>query len=34
MRAIVLDKFRFDEVHEALRVMEANEAGGKMVAVH
>jgi NADPH:quinone reductase-like Zn-dependent oxidoreductase len=26
--------FRFDEVREAHRVMEANEAGGKMVVVH
>lgn len=26
--------FRFDEIHEAHRVMEANEAGGKMVVVH
>ena len=26
--------FRFDEIHEAHRVMEANQAGGKMVVVH
>ena len=26
--------FRFEEIHEAHRVMEANEAGGKMVVVH
>ncbi|MET1026040.1 MAG: zinc-binding dehydrogenase [Dongiaceae bacterium] len=26
--------FRFDEIHEAHRVMEANEARGKMVVVH
>ncbi len=26
--------FRFDEIREAHRVMEANEAGGKMVVVH
>ena len=26
--------FSFDEIHEAHRVMEANEAGGKMVVVH
>lgn len=26
--------FGFDEIHEAHRVMEANEAGGKMVVVH
>jgi NADPH:quinone reductase-like Zn-dependent oxidoreductase len=26
--------FRFDEIHEAHRVMEANEAAGKMVVVH
>ena len=26
--------FRFEEVREAHRVMEANEAGGKMVVVH
>jgi NADPH:quinone reductase len=26
--------FRFDEIHEAHRVMEANLAGGKMVVVH
>ncbi len=25
--------FRFDEIHEAHRVMEANQAGGKMVVV-
>jgi NADPH2:quinone reductase len=25
--------FGFDEIHEAHRVMEANEAGGKMVVV-
>ena len=25
--------FRFEEIHEAHRVMEANEAGGKMVVV-
>jgi NADPH2:quinone reductase len=24
----------FEEIHEAHRVMEANEAGGKMVVVH
>jgi hypothetical protein len=40
MRAIVLEKFggldsfRFDEIREAHRVMEANEAHGKMVVVH
>lgn len=26
--------FRFDEIHEAHRVMEANEARGKMVVIH
>lgn len=26
--------FTFDQIHEAHRVMEANEAGGKMVVVH
>ena len=26
--------FRFEEIHEAHRVMEANEAGGKIVVVH
>jgi NADPH:quinone reductase len=26
--------FGFDEIHEAHRIMEANEAGGKMVVVH
>ncbi|MDB5982409.1 MAG: alcohol dehydrogenase [Pseudomonas sp.] len=26
--------FKFEEIHEAHRVMEANEAGGKMVVVH
>lgn len=26
--------FRFDEIREAHRIMEANEAGGKMVVVH
>ncbi|OZI20630.1 alcohol dehydrogenase [Bordetella genomosp. 9] len=26
--------FRFEDIHEAHRVMEANEAGGKMVVVH
>jgi NADPH2:quinone reductase len=26
--------FKFDEIHEAHRVMEANQAGGKMVVVH
>ena len=26
--------FRFEEIREAHRVMEANEAGGKMVVVH
>nr|WP_284273481.1 zinc-binding dehydrogenase [Bradyrhizobium iriomotense] len=26
--------FRFDEIREAHRVMEANEARGKMVVVH
>ena len=26
--------FRFDEIHEAHRIMEANEARGKMVVVH
>jgi NADPH:quinone reductase-like Zn-dependent oxidoreductase len=26
--------FGFEEIHEAHRVMEANEAGGKMVVVH
>ena len=26
--------FGFQEIHEAHRVMEANEAGGKMVVVH
>ncbi len=26
--------FRFDEIREAHRVMEANQAGGKMVVVH
>ena len=26
--------FRLDEIREAHRVMEANEAGGKMVVVH
>jgi NADPH2:quinone reductase len=26
--------FNFDEIHEAHRVMEANEARGKMVVVH
>jgi NADPH:quinone reductase len=26
--------FRFDEIQEAHRVMEANQAGGKMVVVH
>jgi len=26
--------FGFDEIHEAHRVMEANQAGGKMVVVH
>ncbi len=26
--------FRFDEIREAHRVMEASEAGGKMVVVH
>ncbi|MNU74142.1 Phthiocerol synthesis polyketide synthase type I PpsC [compost metagenome] len=26
--------FRFEEIHEAHRVMDANEAGGKMVVVH
>ena len=26
--------FRFDEIREAHRVMEAHEAGGKMVVVH
>jgi NADPH2:quinone reductase len=26
--------FSFEEIHEAHRVMEANEAGGKMVVVH
>jgi NADPH:quinone reductase len=25
--------FRFEEIHEAHRVMEANEAGGKIVVV-
>jgi hypothetical protein len=40
LRAIVLkkfgglDSFRFDEIREAHRVMEANEAHGKMVVVH
>jgi hypothetical protein len=26
--------FRFEEIREAHRVMEANESGGKMVVVH
>ena len=26
--------FRFEDIREAHRVMEANEAGGKMVVVH
>jgi NADPH:quinone reductase len=26
--------FRFEEIHEAHRVMEVGEAGGKMVVVH
>jgi len=26
--------FRFDQIREAHRVMEAGEAGGKMVVVH
>jgi NADPH:quinone reductase len=26
--------FRFDEIREAHRVMESNEAGGKLVVVH
>ncbi|MBV8129281.1 MAG: zinc-binding dehydrogenase [Planctomycetaceae bacterium] len=26
--------FRFEEIREAHRIMEANEAGGKMVVVH
>ncbi|MFS8973430.1 zinc-binding dehydrogenase [Cupriavidus necator] len=26
--------FSFDQIHEAHRVMDANEAGGKMVVVH
>jgi NADPH2:quinone reductase len=26
--------FRFEEIHEAHRLMEANQAGGKMVVVH
>ena len=34
LRAKPTRVFRFEEIREAHRVMEANEAGGKMVVVH
>ena len=34
LRAKPARVFRFEEIREAHRVMEANEAGGKMVVVH
>jgi Zinc-binding dehydrogenase len=34
LRAKPIRVFGFEEIHEAHRVMEAGEAGGKMVVVH
>jgi hypothetical protein len=34
LKAKLSPVFRFEEIRESHRVMEANEAGGKMVVVH